>query len=254
MHQRRRRRPAHRSELGLLGIAVLRFDFTGLGSSEGEFQNTNFSSNVEDLVRAADHLRTTLSAPAILIGHSLGGAAVLAAAHRVPEAKAVVTIGAPSDVAHVLRHFHAQLEDIERDGVATVTLAGRTLPDQQRAGGGCQGSGAEDRIANLRKALLVMHAPLDQTVGIEHATAIFTAAKHPKSFVSLDSADHLLSDSRMPPMPQRSLRPGRRAILPQQSGRATRSPRRRRGGGNGRRKIPEHHHRRPPSPAWPTSP
>ena len=182
------------ASLAASGVAVLRFDFTGLGSSEGEFQNTNFSSNVEDLVRAADHLRKTHEAPAILIGHSLGGAAVLAAAHRIPEAKAVVTIGAPSDVAHALRHFHAQLDDIERDGVASVTLGGRTFQISKQLVDDARGQALEDRIANLRKALLVMHAPLDQTVGIEHATAIFTAAKHPKSFVSLDRADHLLSD------------------------------------------------------------
>jgi uncharacterized OsmC-like protein/pimeloyl-ACP methyl ester carboxylesterase len=184
------------AKLASLGIAVLRFDFTGLGSSEGEFQNTNFSSNVEDLVAAADHLRTTYRAPAILIGHSLGGAAVLAAAHRVPEAKAVVTIGAPSDVAHVLQHFQAHLGDIERDGVANVTLAGRTFPISRELVEDARGHALQNHVANLRKALLVMHAPLDQTVGIEHATAIFIAAKHPKSFVSLDSADHLLSDSR----------------------------------------------------------
>ena len=182
------------ASLASAGIAVLRFDFTGLGSSEGEFQNTNFSSNVEDLVRAADHLRKNYKAPAIVIGHSLGGAAVLAAAHRIPEAKAVVTIAAPSDVAHVLHHFQARLEDIERDGVASVTLAGRTFPISKQLVEDARGQALGDRIANLRKALLVMHAPLDQTVGIEHATAIFTAAKHPKSFVSLDSADHLLSD------------------------------------------------------------
>ena len=182
------------ASLASAGIAVLRFDFTGLGSSEGEFQNTNFSSNVEDLVRAADHLRKNYEAPAIVIGHSLGGAAVLAAAHRIPEAKAVVTIAAPSDVAHVLHHFQARLEDIERDGVASVTLAGRTFPISKQLVEDARGQALGDRIANLRKALLVMHAPLDQTVGIEHATAIFTAAKHPKSFVSLDSADHLLSD------------------------------------------------------------
>ena len=184
------------AKLASLGIAVLRFDFTGLGSSEGEFQNTNFSSNVEDLVLAANHLRTHYRAPAILIGHSLGGAAVLAAAHRIPEAKAVVTIGAPSDVAHVLHHFQAHLDDIERDGVANVTLAGRTFPISRGLVEDAKGQAIEHHVANLRKALLVMHAPRDQTVGIEHATAIFTAAKHPKSFVSLDSADHLLSDSQ----------------------------------------------------------
>jgi len=182
------------AKLASLGVAVLRFDFTGLGSSEEEFQNTNFSSNVEDLVLAADHLRAHYRAPAILIGHSLGGAAVLAAAHRIPEAKAVVTIGAPSDVAHVLHHFQAHLDDIERDGVANVTLAGRTFPISRGLVQDARGQALEHHVANLRKALLVMHAPRDQTVGIEHATSIFTAAKHPKSFVSLDTADHLLSD------------------------------------------------------------
>jgi putative redox protein len=184
------------AKLASLGIAVLRFDFTGLGSSQGEFQNTNFSSNVGDLVAAADHLRTHYRAPAILIGHSLGGAAMLAAAHRIPEAKAVTTIGAPSDVAHVLHHFQANLDDIERDGVANVTLAGRTFPISRSLVEDARGQAIAHHVANLRKALLIMHAPLDQTVGIEHATAIFTAAKHPKSFVSLDTADHLLSDSR----------------------------------------------------------
>jgi len=159
-----------------------------------EFQNTNFSSNVEDLVLAANHLRTHYRAPAILIGHSLGGAAVLAAAHRIPEAKAVVTIGAPSDVAHVLHHFQAHLDDIERYGVANVTLAGRSFPISRGLVADAKGQAIEHHVANLRKALLVMHAPRHQTVGIEHATAIFTTAKHPKSFVSLDSADHLLSD------------------------------------------------------------
>jgi putative redox protein len=183
------------AKLAALGVAVLRFDFTGLGSSEGEFQNTNFRSNVEDLVRAAEHLRTHYRAPAILIGHSLGGAAVLAAAHRIPEAKSVVTIGAPSDVAHVLQHFKAHLDDIERDGVANVTLAGRTFPISRNLVEDAKGQAIERHVANLRKALLVMHAPRDQTVGIEHAAAIFAAAKHPKSFVSLDSADHLLSNS-----------------------------------------------------------
>ena len=184
------------ANLASLGVAVLRFDFTGLGSSEGEFQNTNFSSNVDDLVAAADHLRNHYEAPSILIGHSLGGAAVLAAAHRIPEAKAVVTIGAPSDVAHVLHHFEAHLDDIERDGVANVTLAGRTFPISKGLVEDAKGQAIAHHVGNLRKALLVLHAPLDQIVGIEHATAIFTAAKHPKSFVSLDSADHLLSDRR----------------------------------------------------------
>ena len=184
------------AKLASLGIAALRFDFTGLGSSEGEFQNTNFSSNVGDLVAAADHLRSHYEAPSILIGHSLGGAAVIAAAHQIPEAKAVVTIGAPSDVAHVLHHFQANLSDIERDGVANVTLAGRTFPISRGLVEDAKSQAIAHHVANLRKAQLVMHAPQDQIVGIEHAATIFTNAKHPKSFVSLDSADHLLSDSR----------------------------------------------------------
>ncbi len=183
-------------KLAGLGIGVLRFDFTGLGASEGEFANTSFSSNVEDLVRAADHLRTHFAAPALLIGHSLGGAAVLAAAHHVPEATAVVTIAAPSDVAHVLQHFHADLAQIERDGVASVTLAGRTFQIRKEFIEDAKAQAVKDRIASLRKALLVMHAATDQIVGIEHATAIFTAARHPKSFVSLDTADHLLTNRR----------------------------------------------------------
>lgn len=182
--------------LAALGLGVLRFDFTGLGSSEGEFTNTDFSSNVEDLVRAADHLRQHYSAPVILIGHSLGGAAVLAAAHSIPEAKAVATIGAPSDVSHVLRHFQAKLDDIDRDGRAEVTLSGRTFTITRQFIDDARGQALQDHIAGLRKALLVMHAPTDQIVGIDHATAIFTAARHPKSFVSLDTADHLLSDRR----------------------------------------------------------
>ena len=184
------------AKLASLGIAVLRFDFTGLGSSQGEFASTDFSSNIEDLVLAADYLRATFAAPALLIGHSLGGAAVLAAAHHIPEARAVATIAAPSDVAHVLEHFKGSLADIERDGIANVTLAGRTFQIRREFIENARGQALKERIANLRRALLVMHSPTDQTVGIEHATAIFLAAKHPKSFVSLDGADHLLADHR----------------------------------------------------------
>jgi len=183
-------------KLAALGIGVLRFDFTGLGSSEGEFANTSFSSNVDDLVRAAEHLRTHYAAPALLIGHSLGGAAVLAAAHRIPEARAVVTVAAPSDVAHVLENFRAALAEIERDGVGSVTLAGRTFQIRKAFVDDARAQPLIDRVADLRKALLVMHAPTDAIVGIEHATAIFAAARHPKSFVSLDTADHLLTDGR----------------------------------------------------------
>lgn len=179
--------------LSRTGIAVLRFDFTGLGSSEGEFASTNFTSNVDDLLSAVEHLRQNFEAPRILIGHSLGGAAVLAAAGKVPEAKAVVTIGAPADAEHVLHNFGSSIEEIERDGEADVGLAGRNFRIQKQFVDDVRAAKVKDAVGSMKKALLVLHAPLDQTVGIENATQIFMAAKHPKSFVSLDTADHLLS-------------------------------------------------------------
>ena len=175
------------------GIAVLRFDFTGLGSSEGEFANTNFSSNVEDLIAAAEFLRSEYRAPRILIGHSLGGAAVLAVAHRVPEAAAVATINAPSDPGHVVQHFTEALADIENKGEAEVALGGRPFRIRKQFLEDIAERPLHDAISSLRKALLVFHAPRDRMVGIDNAASIFQAAKHPKSFVSLDDADHLLS-------------------------------------------------------------
>jgi uncharacterized OsmC-like protein/fermentation-respiration switch protein FrsA (DUF1100 family) len=175
------------------GIAVLRFDFTGLGSSEGDFANSTFSSNVGDLVLAADHLRKTRKAPAILIGHSLGGAAVLAAAGQIPDAKAVVTIGAPSDPAHVVGLFRDRIEDIRKSGKVQVSLAGRPFQISSKFLDDVAEHNLMAEIAKLHKALLVMHAPADDTVGIDNATRIFVAARHPKSFVSLAGADHLLS-------------------------------------------------------------
>jgi putative redox protein len=175
------------------GIAVVRFDFTGLGMSEGEFANTTFSSNVADLVAAANHLRTTHRAPALLIGHSLGGAAVLAAAGEVPEARAVVTIAAPSDPSHVVHLFRDHAAAIRQKGEVEVTLAGRPFRIRREFLDDVAEQRLDRRIAGLRKALLIFHAPTDQIVGIENAGHIFTAAKHPKSFVSLDDADHLLS-------------------------------------------------------------
>ena len=175
------------------GFAVLRFDFTGLGMSEGEFANTNFSSNVADLLKAADYLRDHYQAPQLLIGHSLGGAAVLAAAGDVAEARAVATIGAPADAAHVIHNFSADIEEIERSGVAEVTLAGRQFTIKRQFLDDLRQTFLTERIGALRKALLIFHAPRDATVGIENAGAIFGAAKHPKSFISLDDADHLLS-------------------------------------------------------------
>jgi putative redox protein len=174
------------------GIAVLRFDFTGLGASEGEFANTNFSSNVGDLVAATEHMRQSLEAPKILIGHSLGGAAVLAAAGRVPEARAVCTIGAPADPAHVAHHFQEARTEIEAKGEAEVLLAGRPFRIKKQFLDDIASQKLETAIGSLRKALLIFHSPVDKIVGIDNAARIFQAAKHPKSFVSLDDADHLL--------------------------------------------------------------
>ncbi len=175
------------------GIAVLRFDFTGLGASEGEFANTNFSSNVADLLAAADYLRGSDRAPSLLIGHSLGGAAVLAAASGIAEAKAVVTIGAPSDPSHVVGLFRDHLERIETDGEAEVQLAGRPFRIKRQFLLDAREQALTPRIGRLRRALLVMHSPRDDTVDVSNALHIFTAARHPKSFVSLDDADHLLT-------------------------------------------------------------
>jgi len=174
------------------GIAVLRFDFTGLGSSEGEFANTSFSSNVDDLIAAADHLRARVAAPAILIGHSLGGAAVLAAAHRVAEARAVVTIAAPFDPAHVAGLFGDRIEELKSQGEIEVTLAGRSFRIRRDLLDDVSAQNLTGRIGDLHKALLVFHSPTDETVGIDNASRIFTTAKHPKSFISLAGADHLL--------------------------------------------------------------
>ena len=179
--------------LAAKGIAVLRFDFTGLGSSEGDFANSTFSSNVADLVRAADHLRDTRGPPALLIGHSLGGAAVLAAAGQIPDAKAVVTIAAPSDPAHVTHFFKDKIDDIRRQGKVEVSLAGRPFSIKREFLDDIAEHRLMAHVEKLHKALLIMHAPTDDTVGIENATKIFVAARHPKSFVSLSGADHLLT-------------------------------------------------------------
>ncbi|WNO54728.1 bifunctional alpha/beta hydrolase/OsmC family protein [Stakelama saccharophila] len=179
--------------LAAAGIATLRFDFTGLGDSEGEFAEGGFAADVADIVAAAGHLRDTVGAPSILIGHSLGGAAVLAAAHDVPEAKAVVTIGAPFDPEHVLDSIQGDLAAIERDGSGDVTIAGRPF----RIGAGflkaVRDAEPGRRIAALDRALLVLHGPADEVVGIDNARMIYDAARHPKSFVTLDDADHLLT-------------------------------------------------------------
>jgi putative redox protein len=180
--------------LAAAGIAVLRFDFTGLGHSQGEFANTTFSSNVEDLVAAAAALEARGLAPALLVGHSLGGAAVLKAAARIASAKAVVTIGAPYDPGHVTHNFAGALDRIAQDGQAEVDLGGRSVTIGRRFVAEIAAENLGPAIAGLGRALLVLHAPRDAVVGIENAASIFMAAKHPKSFVTLAEADHLVSD------------------------------------------------------------
>ena len=179
--------------LGSRGFAVLRFDFTGLGGSEGDFANTNFSSNVADLLAAIAHLREHHEAPRLLIGHSLGGAAVLAAAADVPEARAVVTIGAPSDVAHLRHLFQDDLAAIEAQGSARVRIAGREFTIKKEFVDDLDEHRLNARIRAMDQALLILHAPADEVVDVDHARRIYAAANHPKSFLSLDGADHLLS-------------------------------------------------------------
>ncbi|MEM8826459.1 MAG: alpha/beta fold hydrolase, partial [Pseudomonadota bacterium] len=174
------------------GIGVLRFDFTGLGKSEGEFAETGFAVNVDDLIAAARALARDKAPPALLIGHSLGGAAVLAAASHIDSVKAVVTLGAPFETDHVLGHLGETLKVIEEEGAAQVDIGGRPFTVSKSFLDATRGHDQRTRVRDLRKALLVMHSPTDQIVGIENAADIFTAARHPKSFISLDDADHLL--------------------------------------------------------------
>lgn len=174
------------------GIAVLRFDFTGLGNSDGDFSNTNYSSNVDDLKAAADFLKLNYRAPSLLIGHSLGGAAVLSVAHQLPEVKAIATIGAPHEAQHVVHNFAADVDTINQEGQAEVTLGFRKFVIKKQFIDDVAQS--ESKIGSLKKALLVMHSPMDSTVNIAEAEKIYKDAKHPKSFVSLDNADHLVSN------------------------------------------------------------
>ncbi len=176
------------------GLGVLRFDFTGLGASEGAFEETTFSSNVEDLVDAARFMEEELAAPSLLVGHSLGGAAALKAAAAIPSARAVATIGAPSSPRHLLRHLGPKVDQIEQTGEAEVDLGGRPVRIRKQLLDDIAETNLRDAIADLGRALLVFHSPIDSVVGISNATEIFVAAKHPKSFVSLDTADHLLTD------------------------------------------------------------
>ena len=181
------------ARLAAMGIAVLRFDFTGLGHSEGEFENTSFTSNVDDLAAAYQELVSRNMAPALIIGHSLGGAAVLKAAPMMDSIKAVVTIGAPFDPAHVTHNFADALPKIVDEGVAEVSLGGRPFRIGKTFVEDISQASLTASIAKLDAALLVLHAPRDATVGVENASNIFMAAKHPKSFVTLDDADHLIT-------------------------------------------------------------
>jgi len=176
------------------GVAVLRFDFTGLGDSEGTFEDTNFSSNVDDLVAASEYMGKEMSLPSILIGHSLGGAAVIQAAHKMDSVKAVATIGAPSEPKHVKKHFESKKEEIIEKGSAIVNLGGRPFRIKKQFLDDLEKTKMDKYIENLDRALIVMHSPLDDTVGIENAAHIYKTAKHPKSFLSLHEADHLLMD------------------------------------------------------------
>ncbi len=178
------------------GFAVLRFDFTGLGESEGDFADTNFSGNVEDLIAAADYLKEHHKAPTLLIGHSLGGSAVIFAASEMASVKAVATIGAPSNPVHVKHLLKSSIEEIKANGMATVNIGGRDFTIKKQFLDDIESKSLAEIAKQLRKPLLIMHSPQDTTVGIINAEEIYVAAHHPKSFVSLDGADHLLSDKK----------------------------------------------------------
>jgi uncharacterized OsmC-like protein/pimeloyl-ACP methyl ester carboxylesterase len=182
--------------LGRHRIGVLSFDFTGLGESDGDFADTNFSSNISDLLDAAEWLAENHGAPGLLVGHSLGGAAVLKAAGRIDSVKAVATIGAPADADHIQQHFQKDIPKIEKEGEAQVQIEGRPFRIKQQFIEDIRSQSVEDGVRELRKALLVLHSPIDNTVGIDNATRIFVAARHPKSFIGLDGASHLLGDKK----------------------------------------------------------
>ena len=183
------------NSLNKAGVAVLRFDFTGLGESEGDFADTNFSSNVEDLIYAAEFLTREYESPKLLIGHSLGGAAVLMATSKLPHIQAVVTLGAPCDPEHVTHLLKCSVEEIETNGYANVSLAGRPFTIKKQFLDDLAAQKMDEVIRSIKRPLLVCHSPIDHTVGVENAAHIFSNALHPKSFLSLDQADHLLTDA-----------------------------------------------------------
>lgn len=180
-------------ELAARGVAMLRFDFTGLGKSQGAFEDTNFETNIQDIIKASEFLEQTYAPPKILIGHSLGGSATLFAAPDLPLVRAVVTLNAPCDPFHVSRHFQSQLPQILREGAADIEVSGRLFRLKKHFVSSLNARKIDEKLAKIRAALLVCHAPRDRTVSLEHAAHIFTAAKHPKSFISLDDANHLIT-------------------------------------------------------------
>lgn len=176
------------------GIGVFRFDFTGLGASQGAFADTNFSSNVADLIDAARYMETHQMSPSLLIGHSLGGAAVIQAAGSIPSVRAVVAIAAPSEPAHLARHLEGIREPLQKQGEADITIAGRTLKIKKQFLDDITQVDIDMALKEMNRALLILHSPHDTVVDIENAARLYRTAQHPKSFVSLDSADHMLSD------------------------------------------------------------
>jgi len=180
--------------LNRAGIGVLRFDFTGLGASQGVFADTNFSSNVADLIDAARYMESHQMPPHMLIGHSLGGAAVIQAAAAIASVRAVVAIGAPSEPAHLARHLEQVRLPLQQQGEADITIAGRTLTIKQQFIDDIEQVDMDRALKNMNRALLILHSPHDTEVKIENAAQLYRTARHPKSFVSLDTADHLLTD------------------------------------------------------------
>ena len=174
------------------GYGMLRFDFTGLGQSEGNFADTNFSSNVADILSAADYLKNSQKPPCILIGHSFGGTAMLKVARSIPDVKAIATIGSPCDTTHIVHQFADKLEEIEEEGEAKVLLGGRPFTIKEQFLDDIENQNMAQNISELERALLIFHSPQDAVVNIDNASHIYVKAKHPKSFVSLDGADHLL--------------------------------------------------------------
>ncbi len=176
------------------GYGVLRFDFTGLGESDGDFEDTNFSGNVDDLVSAASFLKEEYHAPSIIVGHSLGGAAALFAAKEIDSVKAIVTINAPSNLVHVQKHFESSLSEIEKEGSAKINIGGRSFQIKKQFIDDLENNNESKSLEEIRTPLLIMHTPQDKIVSIKHAEELYKSARHPKSFISLDKADHLLSN------------------------------------------------------------